>query len=216
MHWDCYWTSVAVIGYGRTGKTQLKRRLRSIALPLISASTDTREIHLCRLDPTKKSFVALLDAKGPANGVSAEQADLIDMVVDKARILILVLDHANTERDRSLKDVEPSRLDSHRDFIRHRLIPGLKNHASGKGTGGAEGEKRSPVRAIMVVVNKADLWESGSSVKEIQAFKEEQAKLLKDELHCDTPSYCVAVEKPSHEGFEELKAGLIRLCETNT
>jgi hypothetical protein len=42
MAWDCYWTTVVVIGYERTGKTQLKKRLRGIGglRGLSCASTD--------------------------------------------------------------------------------------------------------------------------------------------------------------------------------
>ena len=127
MDWDCFWTTCTVIGYERTGKTLLKERLRGFGQPgPASTSTRDREIHLICLDPIRKAYMALLDAKGSDVEKSAHQDDLIEIAMHKARVVILVLDHADTERYGNNAPLDNARLDIQRAFIREHVVPRFK------------------------------------------------------------------------------------------
>jgi hypothetical protein len=90
MNWDCYWTTVVVVGCGRTGKTHLKQRLRGTTGEI--KSTESLEIHLCCLDTIRKAYIALLDDKGAKQGestnriLSLEQRDLINTAAQQVKI----------------------------------------------------------------------------------------------------------------------------------
>jgi hypothetical protein len=65
MKWDCYWTTVVVVGCHRTGKTQLKKRLRNIpGLRGSARSTEGKKIHLTSVDLKEKAYLALVDHRG--------------------------------------------------------------------------------------------------------------------------------------------------------
>jgi hypothetical protein len=131
MKWDCYWTTVVVVGCGRTGKAQLKKRLRKIGglRDAPCRSTEDMEIHLSCVDPKEKAYMALLDHVGATPNKSTFQADLIEIAAEKARVIILVLDHADTDKDKKAA-VNRSRLKEQENFINRSLIPNLEMRSS--------------------------------------------------------------------------------------
>lgn len=208
MDWDCYWTTVAVVGYERTGKTLLKNRLRGFGSRLgdPNPSTSDLEIHLTRLEPRKKVYMALLDDRGAVQNQSANQADLIGRVVDKARIVILVLDHADTYRYGNQAELDRDRLKKQEEFIKETLIQYVKDRQL------TVGVNAIPLRTIMVVMNKADSWESTGDKREIHDWTQERARILKEELSCDTPIYYLSVQDSNHPGYSTFFHNLISYC----
>lgn len=203
MDWDCYWKTVTVVGYGRTGKTQLKKRLRGIEqLRGAECQTTTHlEIHLSCLDQEAKTYIALLDYMGVDSGGSHEQKTLINMTKEKANIIILVLDHADTEKYGNNADLSEDRLKVQESFIRGTLISNLKSNGYSKN-----------LQEIMVVMNKADVWESKGCKKRIKEWTQEQSKLLERELSCSVSTYYLSAEIISHPGYSYFKQQLNRLC----
>jgi hypothetical protein len=207
MDWDCYWITIVVLGYTRTGKTQLKKRLRKMG-ELKGApcrTTDNMEIHLSCVDFEKKAYIALLDSAGATKRESIQQADLITIAGEKARLAILVLDHTNTENAFNKTVANRSRLKEQEDFINQSLIPNLKRYSS---------DKSCPLKEIMVVMNKADLWEGEASDKDIRTWTEDRVKDLKRELQfLQSRPYFLSVEEEDDPGFAVFKEALTRLCQ---
>ena len=203
MDWDCYWKTVTVVGYGRTGKTQLKKRLRGHdRLRGADCPTTTNlEIHLSCLDQEAKTYIALLDYMGADSGGSGEQKCLINKAKDKANIIILVLDHANTEKYGNNADLSEDRLRVQESFIHKTLISNLKK----------DGYSNN-LQAIMVVMNKADVWESKECKEKIKDWTQKKSKLLERELSCSVSTYYLSAEIISHPGYSYFKQELNRLC----
>jgi hypothetical protein len=227
MDWDCYWTTVAVIGYERTGKTQLKNRLRKIGL--LRSSTEptlNMQIHLICVDSERKAYMALLDHAGTNESRSAPQLELIEIAATKARVIILVLDHADTEHEGRTAAVNDNRLKVQNDFINQSLILGVKNAIRAAEIRAADfpsrrhSEQKRRLRAIMVVMNKADVWEGTKDEAKVRQWTDEQTKtlkreLLRHELPLDVQPYFLSVEHQDHLGFADFREKLIRLCQTD-
>ena len=209
MDWDCYWTTVAVVGYERTGKTLLKKRLRGFEVRLGDKehSTTNLEIHLTRLNPRRKVYMALLDDRGAQENKSADQTDLILKAIGTARIIILVLDHADTYRYGDNAQLDDARLKKHEDFIRDTLIHNIRRQQSSSSSDGPK------LRSIMVVMNKADSWEQTRHKSRIHKWASGQAEILKKELSCDTPVYYLSVQDSNHSGYLSFINDLTQIVE---
>jgi hypothetical protein len=201
MDWDCYWITIVVIGYERTGKTQLKKRLQGNTKlrGASSESTPELEIHLSLLDSEKKVYIALLDSRGAKFDRSPLQDRLIDLAVKKAQFIILVLDHADTERHGRDADLETQRLKVQEDFIKNSVINKIKRRDSSK----------SPLQGIMVVMNKADVWGKKTSKDHIHKWTQEQADKLRNELSCTVQIYYLSAEDLDHSVFYQFKNDLV-------
>jgi hypothetical protein len=211
MDWDCYWTTVVVIGYERTGKTQLKKRLRKMGgeqqigglRGSDSPQTIDKEIHLSCVDSAKKAYMALLDHKGVDPSQSDAQEDLIEIAAKAARVIILVLDHADTEKYGDTAALDRDRLKVQKAFI-DRSIRFLKENSSKK------------LRAIMVVMNKADVWEKKQDEVVVRRWTHEQTNTLRRELPAlNVQPYFLSAEHEYHSGFADFREKLIGLCLQN-
>jgi hypothetical protein len=149
--------------------------------------------------------LALLDNAGGEPTRADRQVDLIEEAVDRARVFVLVLDHADTEKYGNNVDVEEHRLELQADFIRTTFIFYLKEFRS-------KAKEAIPLRGIIVVMNKADVWESKPSAGRIRDWAEQQAKLLREEFRCDVPICYLSVEHEAHPGFAEFTQKLKHYC----
>lgn len=208
MRWDCYWIAAAVVGIARTGKSELKQRLQADGSTdeLVSNATLGMERHFCQLGD--ETYVAFLDTRG-SEQMRSDQLDLIKIAGSIARVIILVLDHADTKQYGNNTPLDPQRLIQQEDFIREVLIPAI----------GKEKPPDSPLRTVIAVMNKADAWEGKEGEEEIKGWFSTQVKSIKESFTGDVLSHHVSVEKRDHPSFavmtDQLKQVAANALETD-
>jgi hypothetical protein len=212
MKWDCYWMTTAVVGYARTGKTQLKRRLMGMkpGNPRdISGRTQNLEIHLARFSesPKNERYLAILDHRGAQinestpNGPRDEtdaQVSLIQKISPIVRVLIVVADHADTLLDGDSASLSKGRLEKQQIFLERCLVHRL-------GQPGAAPN----LRAVFIVLNKRDICDrilDAKSTSELLAWAKSQQAVLAAKLSCDVHIYRLAaldIGYPDYGNFKE-------------
>jgi hypothetical protein len=134
--WSCHIIRVAVVGVSRSGKTEIKSKLREKARG--DLNTKFIENHVFRLDADAGVFVALIDGKG----ASLEEREQQFIIGENAQVLVVVLDH-NPQDDAT--EILQVRLDEQSEFMNQ-----LRNHLKQK--------KRNDKIKIIFCLNKSDLW----------------------------------------------------------
>jgi hypothetical protein len=148
-YWSCHIIRVGVVGVKRSGKTEIKTRLRDQG----QGERDTAHIetHIFRADKDKNIFVALIDGQGADTGERQQQFK----IADQAQLLVIVLDHNELDENPS---IATSRLNEHDEFLKQ-----LRSKFN------TRPEKQKNLRVIFIL-NKKDLW-STASPQDRQAFE---------------------------------------------
>jgi hypothetical protein len=133
-YWSCHIHRVGVIGIKRSGKTEIKTKLRHF---LKTGERDTKNIETHILKADDGIFVALVDGQGAERQERSQQFE----IVDQADVLVIVLDHNDSDVSR---DIDRARLREHDRFLQN-IQDRFKKYPDKD-------------RRVIFVLNKRDLW----------------------------------------------------------
>jgi hypothetical protein len=153
--WDCHIFAIGVIGPSGTGKTTIKQLIRGLPAADV-LQTVGKEYHLVKIGPSSTKFGALIDGAGTVE-VSGDQANL----AREANILIVVFDHFDTRKTKKPNETgcDQKRLNFHKKFVKD-VFTSLSISPPAE------------LRRVIFLMNKKDLWQSGSDRKTVERWME--------------------------------------------
>ena len=213
FEWDCFFTTVAILGIGRTGKTLLRKRLLGIPVDadIISGTTSNEstseiEIQLAELDPKEKVYIAIVDNAGATQKRGKlPQRESLKEFLGIIRTIIVVLDHAETDPGKvGINNKDNPKADDNRLNFQEELIKTIKSCIDDEVKKG-----NSSLQQIILIMNKTDCWENKDDDNKIRTwFNNQIFNSVESDYknHLDVFKYYMSIMKdndqaPSYKEF---------------